>query len=41
MMTPSSITLEPFQDDFGNIVLPYKLDYNSYMSRYYFYKESV
>jgi hypothetical protein len=39
-MTTSTITLEGFQDDFGNIVLPYKLEYSSYMSRYYFYKET-
>lgn len=39
-MTPSTITLEAFQDDFGNLVLPYKLMYNSYIARYYFYKET-
>ena len=29
-----------FTDDFGEEVFPYKLPYSSYMSRYYYFKES-
>ena len=26
-----------FTDDFGNEVYPYRLDYSTYMARYYFF----
>lgn len=31
--------LLPFVDDYGEQVYPYKLNYDSYMSRYYYWKE--
>lgn len=34
-------TTEGFVDDFGDIILPCNLNYDSYMSRYYFFKGTL
>ncbi len=34
-------TTEGFADDFGNIVLPFRMNHAAYLSRYYFYRETA
>lgn len=31
--------VERFVDDFGNEVFPYRMEYESFMARYYFYSD--
>jgi len=33
--------IERFTDDYGNVVIPGHMNHDAYMSRYYFYRDSV
>ncbi len=40
-MTPSCVCIQGFVDDLGNLIIPYWLDFDSYIARYYFYREEL
>lgn len=35
------MTILRFVDDFGSIVIPGYMDHDTYMARYYFYRETL
>lgn len=39
-MTPSEMTIQSFMDDWGNSVAPCRMDHKSYLSRYWFFRET-